>query len=1505
MADLLSWFGHRIKDAENGIGGFVNGAASTVNDAVNNVSRAVNQPQQRPQVRPPQIGVNAPRPTPTLRPPAPNVANRPQGFNPVAPLAGVGKNIGDFVNGFGHTVGDVGNTVGHAVNDFVVKPVIDSANTVGNAYASGINYLGGELNGSHAAQQQQIMDATRQAAQNKIKAVTAPSQYVAAPSTVNQQQLLRQSQAQENIANTLKQQQAQQIADVRANNDPVKVGAASVSLLSTVAAPGMSKIATPIANFARPVLGNVGSRIVGNAISQAPVGAVLGASGQVQQTGSQTTLPELINAAGMGAFGGAVLGGAAPEVANLAGKALKPAAVRAQNFGLKPPTKLTPEELAASSKVVQAQNNPVNPVSLTTQDMQLYRKAQSKLGQKPGTPDAHQAVVGALNAHRAFDVAVEQRRQSTLGALENSSQFAQNRLIPGGSLSKNPAKGQQELALDQNQSTTGVVNNTKQQKTNLPQQTSSELNGSQLSDTTGTPIAAQPQTQAGFRGQIENALNNTSAQERGFIETIINDPKTAQHIKDNVTSLYNVRNTKQLQTRAANLVKDNPDLAQQVAQAGNGDVSVAVGSELLKHLQDKGQYETALNLADKLATQLTEAGRTAQAASIYGRLTPEGVLRFAQRELKRYNDSNSLIGDKQLKLTPKQAESLTKKANEIRNLPEGRAKDIASKELVTEIYGLIPASLPQKISTIQTMAQLLNPKTTSRNVLGNSIFGVTDNIAQAGAAGIDKAISAVRGTPRTVALPNAKVQYEGIKTGAKQAIEEVGKGINIGPDTQFEIGDIPTFRKGLLGGLEKTMGYTLRVPDRAAYQAAFDDTVKGLMKANKLDKPTQQILEQANANGLYRTFQDNSRAAQLFSKMKEALNHVGFEGKNGKKFGLGDLILKYPKTPGNILARGIDYSPVGIVKGLLEIAKPAINGKPFDQAAFANAISRGTLGSGALVGAGAALGSLGIITEAPNQDKDARNLQKASGQGGYQINVDALRRFIFSGFNTDAAKLKEGDNLVSYDWAQPLSIPLSAGAALGKGKNAVDGAASTIDTVSQGLNTLVEQPLVTGVNTFVNNIKNKGFVGAGLETLKSTPASFVPTASNQVRQLTDNTKRSTYDPNGVMESLNMLTNKIPGLSYLLKPQVNSLGQNNEVYQGGSNNLFNVLFNPAFTSQYKPDQAAKLPLGIMSDTGETKQIPTTTNTSQKVNGTNVDLTPQQNEDFQRYVGLKTKDYLTQAAKDPKFMSLSQQDQAQRISGAISNIQSAARIQVLGDKPQKVENAVKNIVNTGSAKLNTKPVGDTGSTVDVATNISKPSKDVLDNYNNMTSDEQKKWFNDNNDAEFQYNLAKYENDKANGTLTKAQELTGAKSLRKDKIGANFSKNIRDLYGVSKADLADYLATEEKGVDKKKVAQDLLAYDRALYDSGVSSSMKYKYGIADSGKGGGKGKKGSGASLVNITKYANGIRPPKTTGSKAPSLSIRQPQLKKVANKKFNVRTAKVSGTKKQAGPKNSIA
>jgi hypothetical protein len=227
---------------------------------------------------------------------------------------------------------------------------------------------------------------------------------------------------------------------------------------------------------------------------------------------------------------------------------------------------------------------------------------------------------------------------------------------------------------------------------------------------------------------------------------------------------------------------------------------------------------------------------------------------------------------------------------------------------------------------------------------------------------------------------------KGAGRGLKIGVEDTNLGIKTNPMSEWSQVTPDIYKSKVMRGLSKALGYELGVPDRAFFQSAFDESVANQMKAQKLKKVTPDIMETANAEALYRTFQNNSAIANALSKGKKFLNA-------NREFGLGSLLLKYPKTPGNILSVGLDYSPVGFVKGLKQFydAKSVLT--PAAQRQAIMNISRGMTGSGLILG-GAFLAKNGIITGRKASDKDQAAANRDTGQGPFVFNMTALGRLL-------------------------------------------------------------------------------------------------------------------------------------------------------------------------------------------------------------------------------------------------------------------------------------------------------------------------------------------------------------------------------------------------------------------------------------------------------------------------------------------------------------------------------
>lgn len=599
------------------------------------------------------------------------------------------------------------------------------------------------------------------------------------------------------------------------------------------------------------------------------------------------------------------------------------------------------------------------------------------------------------------------------------------------------------------------------------------------------------------------------------------------------------------------------------------------------------------------------------------------------------------------KLEGSEADSLRSLAKKVSSL-SGEEKRLASQDLQMILQGLDNPSVLKKIATTQTIGQLLNPKTQVRNALGNELFYRIERLNKVFSTPIDIARSKITGGDRTVTFrTNNQGEYwsnwmKGLKAGWK------GANVN-GLETQYDLGS-PTFKSKYnpLTYMEKTLGAALKSFDTAAYMRAFNNTLgeQATLRAinegkagNKeliekyIREADDNVLKIANEYGKYVTFQDNNIASKGLVALKKGLNF-------NKEFGIGDLILKYPKTPGAILMRALEYSPAGFLRSAAILARPIFKKEP-NTAEVTQALSRAMIGTFGLSGLGYFLMDKGVVTGSASKDRDVRDLQRSAGQGQYQVNLSALFRLVKSNFNQDEAKLREGDTLYTYDWMQPVSVAASLGANVNKnmndGNSKLSGLAGTAyNSLEGGLSTITEQSVLSGLKRAVEGYPGQSITDKITDILSDVPASFVPTAANQIKQLTDNARRETYSPNKLDQSLNKAQARIPGLAGKLPQQYDTLGNPKETYQ--NNSAANVLLNPGFSSTYKLSPEAKLIVDLINESGAESLAPRVPSKSITVNGEKVQLTGDQFSRYQQLQGEETRSQLVKKYDPSKSLDL---------------------------------------------------------------------------------------------------------------------------------------------------------------------------------------------------------------------------------------------------------------------------
>ena len=773
-----------------------------------------------------------------------------------------------------------------------------------------------------------------------------------------------------------------------------------------------------------------------------------------------------------------------------------------------------------------------------------------------------------------------------------------------------------------------------------------------------------------------------------FAQTVADSKNTTPQVTEGLKELdlgYDVAtNAKSLEQANARIATDTESAVRFVLDTKVGSAEhTTTAIQLINKFQKEGNYERAVDIASDISSKLTKSGQAIQAASIYDRLSPEGILLYAQRKVNKLNDERWFKGlTKEQKIDPNLAKQLQELSQNMKGLT-GDAKIEASQELQQALQALGKSTLGRKIESAQTIAQLLNPKTMIRNTIGNELFYRLERLNKYVATPIDIARSVLTGTKRTVTF--RKAGQGGYWNGFFKGTKAGWKGVNPGGlQTQFDLTS-PAFKGkwNPLTYMEKTLGAVLKGFDYAAYTRAVNQTIGEMaelksinlgLKRNKLTvadfvKNTEKnILDIADQYGKYVTFQDDNILSKGLSAVKRGLNV-------GKDFGAGSLIIKYPKTPGALIMRGLDYSPAGFLKSAYEVAKPLFKGGKIDQREATMALSRAITGTLGFTGLGYYLADNGVITGRTDKDRDVRDMQKQTGAGSYKVNLSALQRWALGGFHTADLQLKDNDLLYSYDWIQPVALSISLGANINtnlkESKGAFDNLGATVASSLEGaLGTIAEQPVLQGLT--------RQFQGYDLgqnvtQTLKGIPSSFTPTAFNQIRQLKDNTGRSTYNPKPLKESLNMAQVKVPGKSEQLPVNYDTLGKQKENYQNGSNNILNVLFNPGFITRNKPTPVQKEILRLYEKTGDKTHFPRVISSkltySIKGESNSYTFTQEEKPLYQKAVGELVQSGITNLMLDPNYKLATDSEKVKKVYNVLNSASETAKNDFLKRKGLK--------------------------------------------------------------------------------------------------------------------------------------------------------------------------------------------------------------------------------------------
>lgn len=652
-------------------------------------------------------------------------------------------------------------------------------------------------------------------------------------------------------------------------------------------------------------------------------------------------------------------------------------------------------------------------------------------------------------------------------------------------------------------------------------------------------------------------------------------------------------------------------LANYKAEINSGRVSkdnTVMGIALYNNAVNSGDYATAMDIASLMVKNSTNTAQSLQAMRILNKLSPECRLYLAAKSIEnieedlneRYKDNKADIHvDKIL---------YDEYAKALRQGDEDGIKT-AWANIEQSVAQQINATWYEKLNNFRYLAMLGNPRTHVRNIVGNALFTPVREVKNIIAYGIENMVDAKidGGIERSKAILNssnatdkALIDYGKMDYAAMQDVILSGGKYNdnfSGVDNNRTIYDkvkpLETLRKANSKALDKEDAFFCK--NAYAYALARWYKSNGISAEQLLSgQVADETVAKAQAIAVKEAQKATYRDINVFSQWVSNLGKTRYKAVNV----LVEGILPFKKTPANILARGMEYSPAGLLKSLWDIrrVKAYVNGdveNGMSPAEFIDEVSAGLTGT-ALVGLGVLLAWQGMLLGGSGDDDKQSKFDELSGNQKYALDCGS--------FN------------ITLDWLAPESMPLFVGVELYNSWSGKNDSANWLDGLLKALASVttpvLEMSMLQSVSDLINNIGYVDDASGMYKILSKSVTSYLtqyfPTILGQAERTFEETQRETtyVDLNSAASTelqymWGKIANKIPFYDFSQIPYIDAWGRTEE-----TGNLFermlNNFVNPAYVKKERPTEIDG-ELERLYDLGETSVYPSRAKTNTKING----------------------------------------------------------------------------------------------------------------------------------------------------------------------------------------------------------------------------------------------------------------------------------------------------------------
>ena len=767
------------------------------------------------------------------------------------------------------------------------------------------------------------------------------------------------------------------------------------------------------------------------------------------------------------------------------------------------------------------------------------------------------------------------------------------------------------------------------------------------------PVTAAEQAQGyPYKDDTAQDAGDDTAQRQWGREGAQSSQVLPQEVKDyvlNHNEYYKDSNTEQVNRALARIEKigETGALSEWISMdendMGNADAQ-AMGNVLMALACQRGDATTQCALVERIADKYnrigTVAGQALQARKICDMMTPQGaalyVQHFANKMSKQFSSKKTQLD---LKVSPETMQRiLTAETLEERQ----SAVDAAGAEIMRQV----PPTLVDKLNAWRYLAMLGNPRTHIRNMVGNAVFmpevGIRNKVA-ASMQAVAQRMGWMDASERTRNATQIKNEYrEFAKADAKT--EKVVKALKDGEkyltDSQQGFSDAPkrrSFGNSAAGNVAQALsdftGKALAAEDMVAKRYYYTRALASYMQAQNMDlrTATEQQLTKARTFAVQEAMKNtyNNRNAMM-EWVINAENWLRQRKRGRAAVAIIEGVIPFKNTPANVIARGVEYSPVGLAKTVV-IDTVKLKKGELSLSNYIDNLASGLTGTG-MFALGMWLRSIGAITGSIDNDDEGK-FEKLKGEQEY-----AFRVF--------------GKSYTA-DWLAPGGISMFTGADFFD--MMADSGVFSLPDMFTSLEKLTEPVYNLTMLDSINSVFDAdGPSEKGITALQNYLGQFVPTILGQITRTVDPVRRANYTdknswiPADIQYFLNKQRNKIPGLSTLSTPYVDAFGR-----QDVSNNIwlraFENFISPGYLNDLQEDNVTALIDQVAKESDE-DVFPSSVAKYISVSGERKNLTAEQWTQYQTQAGKDLYAALDVLSKDAEFAGLEPAYQAKAIKNA---------------------------------------------------------------------------------------------------------------------------------------------------------------------------------------------------------------------------------------------------------------